>query len=194
MSEPSPAHIRPDFAEVAAALQGLGALADPAECQGQLCGLLCLRGGALDRESWLQRLFPEYDPRDLLARDSAAVLLRLFDTTQLQLASAEFGFQLLLPDDSDPLAERTEALGNWCQGFLSGLAETGVTDLRALPGELPELLHDFAEIAHAGSFELDEEEADEEAYAELVEYVRVGVMLVDEEMRSMPAADDATVH
>ena len=48
------------------------------------------------------------------------VLIALFDDAVKQLADPELGFQLLLPDETTSLHDRTEALANWCEGYLYG--------------------------------------------------------------------------
>ena len=57
-------------------------------------------------------------------------------------------------------------------------------DLTSLSGDLPEIAADLVEIAGAEGFELVDEEEDETAYTELVEYVRVGVQLFCEELHT----------
>lgn len=171
----------PDYDQVNDALQGLPAELNAAEFHGQLCGLLCTFD-RLELHDWLQVSLPECDPARLSAL-SYELFQALLDTSLLTLSSEDFGFQLLLPDDSAGLAARLEALANWCQGFLFAISHAGVSEIQALPGELPEIVEDFLNIARAENYELVNEEEDEAAYMELVEYVRVGVQLFREELR-----------
>ena len=174
-------HPLPDYDQINDALQGLSSEFDAAEFHGQLCGLLC----TLDRlqlPDWLALSLPGYDVETISAV-SHELFQALLVTSQAGLSSQDFGFQLLLPDDTAGLGARIEALGNWCQGFLLGISHGGVSDIQALPGELPEIVKDFLNISQAESFELSDEEEDETAYMELVEYVRVGAQLFHEEMR-----------
>ena len=69
------------------------------------------------------------------------------------------------------------------------------------PSDVAEVLRDFAEVARAGAVGDESEETEEDAYAELVEFVRVGVQLVYDELaacarRSRPPrrATDRTQH
>ena len=73
---------------------------------------------------------------------------------------------------------RTSALAEWCQGFLYGLGAGNIPDASRLPGEVGEIVRDFAEITRAGVDGAETEESNESAYAELVEFVRVGVQLL----------------
>ena len=91
-------------------------------------------------------------------------------------------FELLLPEDEQPIDARTAALAQWCQGFLYGLGAGAVPDASELPGEVGEIVRDLIEISRAGVDAAQDEESNEAAYAELVEFVRVGVQLLFEEL------------
>jgi uncharacterized protein YgfB (UPF0149 family) len=91
-------------------------------------------------------------------------------------------FEPLLPDDGAALDARTVALAQWCQGFLYGLGGGAIRDINALPGQVGEIVRDLAEITRAGADADDNEEANESAYVELVEFVRIAVQLVFEEL------------
>ena len=110
----------------------------------------------------------------------------LMTATSAQLNDAEMGFRLWLPDDEEPLEERTEALSRWCTGLLAGLATQ--SDLDSLSGEAEEAIRDLEQIARAGlSAGSDDDakarEADEQAYTEIAEYVRVVTMMLREDFR-----------
>ncbi len=98
-------------------------------------------------------------------------------------------FLPLLPDDDASLTLRTDALAQWAQGFLYGLATGDIGRNPALPGTVKEILGDFAEISRATlSTDVDSadegvgDEADEEAYVELHEFMRAGAQLVYDEL------------
>jgi uncharacterized protein YgfB (UPF0149 family) len=103
-------------------------------------------------------------------------------------------FELLLPADEEPIDVRTAALAQWCQGFLYGLGAGAITDATGLPGDAGEIVRDFTEISRAGVDATQEAESNEAAYAELVEFVRVGVQLLFEELGALrpPSAPAAT--
>ena len=179
----------PDYDQINDPLQGAPCELDAAEFHGQFCGLLCTCD-RLELADWLMVSLPESDPATLspAARELFQVLL---DYSQAAVSNEAFEFQPLLPDDTAGLAARLEALANWCQGFLFGISHAGVSDIQALPGELPEVVEDLINISRAEDFELENEEEDEAAYMELVEYVRVGVQLFHEELRTQ--SDNHTV-
>jgi uncharacterized protein YgfB (UPF0149 family) len=171
----------PDYDQVNDVLQALSPDLDAAEFHGQLCGLLCAQD-KLQLDDWLRSSLPDYDAAGLPG-ESHKLFQSVLVNSQTGLAGQDFGFKLLLPDDTAGLAARVESLGNWCHGFLLGISHAGVSNIQSLPGELPEIVKDFLNISQAESFELADEEEDEAAYMELVEYVRVGVQLFHEEMQ-----------
>jgi len=107
------------------------------------------------------------------------------------------GFEPLLPDDAVPLRLRVDALASWCGGFLYGLSAHRKLDLRSMSEEARETLRDFTDFTQAGFDSGGDLETEEAAYAELVEYVRVGAQLLFLELRPRPPAAEAessTVH
>lgn len=175
----------PEYFQVNAALQQLQADTDAAEFHGQLCGLLAV-DNRLALPDWLATALPGVDPASLPTA-SRRLFEDMLANSRAGLRDADFGFRLLLPDDETELAARVEALGHWCQGFLLGINAAGVRDPKALPGDLPEIVDDFLGISQAERYELVDEEEDETAYAELVEYVRVSAQLFCEEWRDSQA-------
>jgi uncharacterized protein YgfB (UPF0149 family) len=107
-------------------------------------------------------------------------------------------FRLLLLDDDDALPERVETLAAWCQGFIYGLAAGGIKQDTELPEDTAELLRDMVEISRAGQetddalAEESEEDDDEVAYMEIEEYVRMGTLLIYEELQ--PLQSTQTIH
>src|SRR6266480_5553812 len=123
---------------------------------------------------------PDYTHiRQLLAQArshaAAASLHALYAATADALLQPDMEFELLLPEDGQSIDARTAALAEWCQGFLYGLGAGAIPDAGGLPGEVGEIVRDFAEIARADVDARQAEESNESAYAELVEFVRVGV-------------------
>ena len=153
-------------------LQRAGALLDAAETHGVLCGFLC--SGAKDNdERWLKAVFGE---NEFLCVEEKyrSVLLNLKNYLQDQLDSPDFIFTPLLPSDNQPLETRVAALSGWSEGFLLGL---GISDLRnqRLSAENQEFIADVLKFSKL-SIPVAENEIHEQAYMELVEYLRVGVL------------------
>jgi len=171
MSDPTtPAHTR-----LQEALSAAGATADAAEAHGTLCSLVCLHGSRAGAV-WIESLFG----REPVAADTRRALLEFAGETAAELEDPAFPFAPLLPGDGHPMTERASAMAHWTQGFLHGFGEAGsrpalAERLRQEP--LAELLSDLSEITKATADDGTELESDEEAWAELVEYLRVAVQL-----------------
>lgn len=191
-----------DFSEIDTVLERLGVIYAASESHGVLCGLLCVKGfvsyddwiSLLNDEQKIQSAWFEEDPddaEDYTEDDRKAdetvdsewgLLQDLYDETLRQISDDEYGFSLLLPNDEQALRIRTQALVEWCDGFLFGLGAGEIKDFAQLPDDVNEISHDLAEISRA-YHEDEASEADEVAYAELVEYVRVGVLVIYEALQ-----------
>lgn len=171
-----------DYQQLDTALAGAGACTDAADSHGFLCGLICAAGTA-EPAVWERELLGEQPAPGAALDLSRQLLVGLYEGAQVQLHSDDLDFELLLPDDVESLNLRADRLGQWCQGFLTGLALGGLSDVAGLPDDVNELLEDFSEISHA-KFELDEGgDEDEAAFAEIVEYVRMGVLVIIGELQ-----------
>lgn len=190
-------HNIPDYLTISSTLDKLETEVTASEVHGTLCGLLCANVSATASQ-WQDNLWPyAADKNDLIKAEALETLNQLHDTTRLQLNDPNCEFEILLPDDDDPLDKRVNALGDWCQGFLVGLTLGGIKDFSPLPEDAREVANDMVEIARAGtSYDLEGSEEDENAYAELVEYLRVGILLINEELQptQAPPQMDSTVH
>jgi uncharacterized protein len=182
---------QPDYTHIQQLLAQEHALAEAGEAHGILVGCLCGAAG-YSFGDWLREILPEgrADPKD------AETLRDVYAMTLEALEQPDMGFEPLLPSDAQPIDTRTTALAEWCQGFLYGLGAGRIPDASSLPGEVGEVVRDFAEITRAGVDGAESDESNESAYAELVEFVRVGVQLLFEELESArrapaPAPDDA---
>jgi uncharacterized protein YgfB (UPF0149 family) len=170
------------YAEIQRVLADERSMTDAAEAHGTLAGALCT-ASSYRFEDWLQEILPEGRAQPI----STGALRGLYFLTTETLAGAEMSFEPLLPEDAQPLDERATALSQWCVGFLYGLGSGSIQDLSKLPGEVGEVVKDFDELTRVGVGAGESEEENESAYAELVEFVRVGVQLVFEELESLRA-------
>jgi uncharacterized protein YgfB (UPF0149 family) len=178
-----PAPSLPDFERTLRLGRGDLDAAGLAESHGLLCGLVC-REASSNAGDYLQHLAAMRlvkDPGDALNQ----ALTEAWQSTVAQFEDEEMGFALWLPDDDDPLEERTVALARWCSGFLAGLGSGG--QLEALSEEAREAIGDLQEIARAELSAPAADDAriedDEAAYAEIVEYVRIVALVLREDFR-----------
>lgn len=170
--------------------------------QAQIAGVANTAASELAR--WLDV------PTDQLATLDAAL-----NEEHAALIDSSLAYQLYLPDDSVPLTLRTDALAAWCGGFVSGIgvyedwlagapsvsagvmnagpsSDSAAETLADQDKELREAIADLSQIAKAS---LENEKSDgsgseeeEQAYAEIVEYVRVVVQLIQNAMQ--PSANE----
>lgn len=167
-----------DYAAVGEALDACHAVCEAAEAHGVLCGMWCARA-ELSITAWLDELGASCE-----GTAGALVLQTLFEASSAALREGGYTFSPMLPDDSRPLVERLDAFRDWCEGFYLGLTVGGVTDIEKLPPDSREFLADLVEFAQLETEEQDSSEALEKDFMELNEYLRVGVMLVREELAS----------
>jgi uncharacterized protein YgfB (UPF0149 family) len=166
----------PAFDDVTQALTAGGSAVHASEAHGCLCGALCARRGYLPAE-WLEELLPNPAPEEA-ARQLSRPLADLFEQSKAVLAGRDMEFEPLLPPDVCDLGGRVEALGAWVQGFLYGFGAAGPLPRGSVSAEVTEVLADFAEVSRADSVGVEAAEVEEEAYAELVEFLRIGVQLI----------------
>jgi uncharacterized protein len=170
----------PSYAEVSDALSRLGGALGAADLHGVLAGYLCAGGRELAdllKAASLEHLLDA--GTDAKVRETIA---RLFVTTHAGLGATDFDFAPLLPDPDEPLPERVRGLLEWCQGFLGGLGAGGFRDAQGLSAEGREVLSDLAEISRTRVGYDADEEVDEQALAELVEYARMGALMLREDL------------
>lgn len=115
------------------------------------------------------------------------VLVNVIAETLEKLNDAEMTFYPLLLPDSASLTDRTGSLSSWCQGFIDGvgiaIAQKNVPIDSAGQDIIGEIIEDFSQISKLTSASVMNQDEEELAYMEVVEYVRVGVQLIFEEMR-----------
>lgn len=162
----------------------------PAELHGVLLGRSCA-GAGFDHEGWL------IDAAELLEGDIQDnvrnALIGLQEMVKGELTGDDVTVVLLLPTDDAPLADRAAALGEWCQGFLSGFGLT--RRAYALSDEANEVLRDLAAIAQVQDA-LEESEDGESDYMEVMEYLRVAPLLLFSETKKsdVPPAAKPSLH
>ena len=176
-----------DFEELANHLLEQGLQSSPSDIHGCLCGLLAA-GAAVEPELALSALIETLELE--LRGELAEQVMQLYTISAAALEDEEFDFHPLLPDDEADVETRILALAGWCQGFLSGFAlvsaGAGSASENVVSRDSAEILKDFAAIAQAeaDTEDRDDEEASEENYFELVEYLRFATLNVYLDCRS----------
>jgi len=168
----------PDFDVLADLLVEEGALTlSPAELHGLLAGQVAA-GARFDPASLLQRIQQLFDIEPFRNEATRRGAMQVYLAILQQFQAADFSFELLLPDDDQPLAIRAESLGVWCSGFLSGFGMQEQTGPGGLSVEGQETLRDLAQIVQISAESDAEGEEDEANLMEVQEYVRMAALLI----------------
>jgi yecA family protein len=173
--------------ELDRALRRCGSSWDAAQSHGLLSSRLAVAGPDAGL-GWLHQVLAETDVSNALAAECRDRLTTLLEITQRSLSERQSGFVPLLPGDDESPAKRAAALAHWCEGFLHGLvSEKHNEQLKAQLAEEPlaDIIKDMLQITRATVDDDEDAEESEAAYNELVEYVRVAVQLVYEELAQL---------
>ncbi|MBN8885438.1 MAG: UPF0149 family protein [Rudaea sp.] len=178
------------YSELGDALVRAQAGVGAADLHGSLAGYLC-GGGSADARHWFDALELSQD-EDAAKALPPPLLEQLYRDCATWLADPELGFEPLLPGPETPIDARAEALVEWCRGFLGGFGLAGAGHDGTLSRDAREILADFDTIA-ATHFEHAGNEDDEAALAEMIEFIRVGALLLHAELHAAPQSG-ATLH
>lgn len=182
----------PDFSEVDDALSSGGSLVRAAECHGVLCGILCASGTG-DMQGWVRHLFESRNEKLDISAEALKILHDVHQGTIAEINHESFEFSLLLPGIDSVIEDRISALSEWCSGLSLGLSMGGLQDKMLENEDVREFIQDIQYIAEACfRAESDSEEHTEQSLAEIEEYVRMGVLLLNEELQ--PVAPSPTIH
>jgi len=180
MNAPAP----PGHDAIDHALRDAGSPTEASEAHGSLCGLLCVLGPNAAPVWLADAVNSEEEP----GAAAPPLLEDLLKSTAAALEDGNLEFHPLLPPDPEPLATRVGCLGLWCQGFNHGLAVgagIGGAAVEISSGDTAEVVRDFSAMAEVSIQDDENGPDDEAAYIELVEYVRVSVQLVFEELAAV---------
>ena len=168
-------------------LSRLRAGINASDLHGSLIGYLCA-GGKASAVSWTDALALDLAE----AGEAEDTLFAMFhQQCREQLDDADYGFAPMLPNDDVELSVRADAMVDWCRGFLGGVGLAGSDSMRGeLSDDAREIVQDFGVIA-ATRFDYAGNEEDEIALAEVIEFVRVGVLVLYSEFAPAPTSPSA---
>ncbi|HQV24839.1 MAG TPA: UPF0149 family protein [Acinetobacter sp.] len=145
---------------------GIEEISSPSELHGLLTGIVCVTQ-APTAEQWSQILNTlNVLPLSVEALES---LTDEADDVANALSDDDLDYLPMLPDDNHGLAERVQALADWCAGVVLGFGLAS-GNIRAEEQELIEHLQDVAAVEFEDS---DNDEEGEDSYQELYEFVRL---------------------
>ncbi len=147
-----------------------------AEAHGLLSALACLGVGPASVRGKARLLH-------LDGEEHLEILDSLYAMVCRDLRDDGFGFRLLLPGEQSPVHDRVEAVSDWCQGFVLGIYHADGRLPGAASPEVREAVDDIREIGHLETGPEDPE-GSERALTEIVEFLRVAVQLVHDDLQS----------
>ncbi|VAW75041.1 hypothetical protein MNBD_GAMMA12-750 [hydrothermal vent metagenome] len=174
-----------EFNSVVEALERAEASVSAAECHGMLTAQLSMASGKGAAECVRHIFVDNCDPSSVLFTEALSVLEQMISHIHTTLNDPDMGFELLLPDEKISMPDRLLSLSEWCQGYLFGLGLAGVSDNKDISSDINEMLQDLVHISHLDLEQAFESEENEKDYVELVEYVRIGVLYLQEECRDL---------
>lgn len=154
------------------------------QAHGLLCGYI-MTHGLKGHDMWLHRMFENSSNKKGDRVKYQSLFDDLFIETWRQLEERQSKFELFLPGDDRGLLTRAKAIGSWCDSYLHGLISSVTTEkLKKAINREPTsiLIKDLLEMTKATIGEEDDDETNERSYAELVEYTRIAVQLIFEEL------------
>lgn len=146
-----------------------------AELHGFITGILA--GGNQD-ESWRILLDDMMNDGKPISGNLAKLILELYQQTKQQLNEDSFEFKLLISEDE--LFKQIDDMVGWVNHFLLGLG-LAQPKLAYTKGDVGEAIYDLRQITQLGYDEDDEQEELAFAFEEIVEYVRMTVILCHDE-------------
>ncbi|MCF6299381.1 MAG: UPF0149 family protein [Thiomicrorhabdus sp.] len=181
-----------DFDQIKEIIEPHSDLESPSFIQGMLIGLLC-GDNDVQETVWIKKLIEEANIKSV-KESFLKGLQALYLETNKGLNGSGFELELCLPSDDEPVAYRAKMVGQLCEGVLYGLGLIGCLQdaENKIAPEVRELINDFSDIACIEADELgqseDAAETEESDLMQLIEFVKIGVMTINESLNPVEAA------
>ena len=179
-----------DFDECCNQMLEFGYEVSPSELHGLLSGVVCT--GLKIRPDSINTLVLKHVDAETCSERNRETILGMYAFIEREMFSIDSRYTLFLPDDELDLSQRIRCLAAWCQGFLVGFGTaSGQKQITSFSPETEEALKDIVNIANlSDDFSSEDDDANESAYAELVEYLKVAVLLMSSELLASIKRDD----
>ncbi len=153
-----------------------------AELHGIITGSICTAKLNPVEDSWIKLLVP-YQPLDDHQLGHLTDSLKIiYNLTAHALEGDGFEFVPSLPDEDASSEFRTTELAAWCRGFIMAYQQYN-KDNNNLSDDSLEAIADLAEIAYVETSDGEEDEDEnEQALAELEEYIRISVQMIFDDL------------
>jgi uncharacterized protein len=169
-------------------LQLMNVEIDGVEFHGLISGLT-VAGGTSAQDYWFELAEAKPNSDDIQYQDAMDGIQAVLVEVAEQLNDPLLSFNPLGIEDEEAVAEQMTALGRWCQGFILGISHQGLPNNAEQSNEVQEFLADLAEISRLESFELAGDESDAASLYEISEYIKTGVLILQEELRPIRHPD-----
>lgn len=173
-----------DYDQLNDALRRAGSTWDAAQAHGLLSGRLAVAGVAAG-PAWVQQVLDGTDPANASVKECETRLLHLMQATHRDFAERLSQFMPVLPDDGNSRAERAAGIAHWSEGYLHGIVSAEAEDAvrkRLADEPIAGIIKDLLAMTRATVDDDADREEDEEAYAEIIEYLRTAAQIVYEEL------------
>lgn len=178
-----------DFDQISESLTNYPEIDSPSFLHGMLSGLMCAES-EIKESAWVKRILEEAEVKSV--KESFLLVLHdIYLATEAGLNGSGFELELCLPDDAESIVFKAAMIGQWVEGFLYGMGLAGKSSEK-MPDEVTELLRDFGDISNIEITGLEELEAEEQEQAEddlmqLIEFIKVGVLTINETLNPVEA-------
>ena len=150
----------------------------PSQLAGMIHGLLG-HGFVVETERWKQHMSEFLASGEPLPEPALEGLEQLIAFSQKDYQADSFSIDLIRPEDDYPLEQRASAIGDWCQGYLTGYGLVKNTNAKELEGEAKEALQDISEIARIDFEGVDSEDNEmEKAFMTVCEHIKMSGLIL----------------
>lgn len=180
-------NLLPRIDETETALKAFKSKLSAAESHGLLCGLICntLEKESIDKKFWEMSELSAKGVDILQLEDYKRIFSQMLKISRRQLKSMNFDFQLMLTEQGKKLVDRVNELSAWCRGFINGFSKAMLEQekQRTHSPEFSEAIEKLIETSRLSYSEVEEAtEEDESHFADVVEFIRIAVLLVASEL------------
>lgn len=176
----------PNYEAIHTWLESMNASTTAAELHGLVCGVVCAECHFAGRP-WIELIFGILGVERSRYQEVQQTLVALYQTSVSQLHAAdETQLQILLPDTNHTLNARAKAVGDWCAGLMCALSWGGIPIEESSEENIRKVAVHLGEFAQIDYTNLEYEAADEQAYTQVVDYVRESMLLLYSEFAYQP--------
>jgi uncharacterized protein len=169
-------------------LQQVAMSSSIAEAHGLFSGLICLENTTKQEQeqennktlSWVNKLDLDIDNNNFLVKEALEVVDSFYQSIKNSLSSSDIEFQLAI-FENDSIEQRLADFSIWVQSFLYALGLNKQFKIQQCSEQTQEIINDLVNLSHAEDYELSAEEEDEQSLFEMIEYVRISTIIINDE-------------